>query len=99
MRGRRRTDAEHDDEDDEGVGHGEDGGGDGRDHLAQLLDAAEEPDDPQGAHEAHQPGRDGGEQHVEDGHANDEEIEPVLQRREDRQRQIVKSLSAGIVST
>ena len=49
------TDAEHDDENDEGVHHGEDGGGDGGDHLSQLLDAPEEPDDPQRPHEANEP--------------------------------------------
>ena len=35
----RRTDAEHDDEDDEGVGHGEDGRRHRRDHLLQPLRA------------------------------------------------------------
>ena len=83
---RRRTYAEDDDEDEEGVGHGEDGGGDRRDHLAQLLDAAEEPDDPQGPHQPHQPGWDGGEHHVQYGHGHDEDVQPVLRRRQWRVR-------------
>jgi hypothetical protein len=77
-RDRHPTYAEDDDENEEGVGHGEDGGGDRRDHLAQLLDAAEEPDDPQGPHQPHQPGRDGSEQHVHHRHGHDEQVQPVL---------------------
>ena len=79
-----RTYAQDDDEDEEGVGHGEDGGGDRRDHLAQLLDAAEEPDDPQGPHQPHQPGRDGGKHHVQYGHGHDEDVQPVLRRQRRR---------------
>ena len=76
-----RTDAEHDDENDEGVEHGEDGGGDRRDHLAQLRYAAKEPDDAEGTHEPHEPGGDCVVGKVEDGHADDKDVQPVLRAR------------------
>ena len=76
------TYAEHDDENDEGVHHGEDGGGDGGDHLSQLLDAPEEPDDPQRPHEANEPRRDGREDQIYHGHTDDENIQPVLPRKQ-----------------
>ncbi len=47
-----RTYAGDDDHDEEGVGHGDDGGDAGRDHLLERLDAAEEPDHAEGPHHA-----------------------------------------------
>ncbi len=72
-----RTDAEDDQEDDEGVHHREERGGNGGDHLLEGVDASEEADDAEGAHELDEPVRDIERAEVDEGHGNNEDVEVV----------------------
>ena len=72
-----RTDAEDDQEDDESVHHREERGGDGGDHLLEGVDAAEEADDAEGAHELDKPIGDIERAKVDEGHEDDENVEVV----------------------
>ncbi len=72
-----RTDAEDDEEDDEGVHHREEGGRDGGDHLLEGVDAPEEADDAEGAHELDEPVGDVERAEVDEGHGDYEHVELV----------------------
>ena len=71
-----RTDADEEDEDDEDVDDGDDGEGEGRDDLAEGLEAAEEADDAEGAEDADEAGGLVGHDDGEEGHDDDEGVQP-----------------------
>ena len=72
----RGTDADEEEEDDEDVDDGDDGEGEGRDDLAEGLEAAEEADDAEGAEDADEAGGLVGHDDGEEGHDDDEGVQP-----------------------
>jgi hypothetical protein len=64
----------NDQEDDEGVEDGQDGRGEGRDDVAERLDAAEDADDAEGAHEAEDADGHVNRPERDEGHGDDEKI-------------------------
>ena len=76
-RGDERTDAEEDEEDDEDLADGHEGEGEGGEDLAEGLEAAEEAEHTKGAHDAHNARRLIGEDEGDEGHADDEHVEPA----------------------
>ncbi len=71
------TYAEDNAQDDEGVHHRKQGRGDGGDHLRQLLHTPEQPHDPERPHQPNQPVWNVGRPEVDQGHDDDEEVEPI----------------------
>ena len=72
----RGTDADEEEEDDEDVDDGDDGEGEGRDDLAEGVEAAEEADDAEGAEDADEAGGLVGHDDGEEGHDDDEGVQP-----------------------
>ena len=67
-----------------------------RDHLPQLLDASEEPDDSEGPHQPHQPVRDIEWPKIHHGHDDDEQIQPIPTAPHEFARQVCKHVHAKL---
>ena len=77
QRGDEGTYAEEDEEDEEDLADGHEGEGEGGEDLAEGLEAAEEAEHAKGAHDAHDARRLVGEDQGDEGHADDEHVEPA----------------------
>ena len=73
----KRTDAKEDEENEKDLADGHDGEGEGGEDLAEGLEAAEEAEHTKGAHDAHNARRLIGEDEGDEGHADDEHVEPA----------------------
>ena len=72
-----RTDAEQDEQDEEDLADGHDGEGEGGEDLAEGLESAEEAQNAQGAHDSRDARRLVGEDERDEGHADDEHVQPA----------------------
>ena len=88
------TDTQHDDQDHKGVHHRKEGGGDGGEHLRQLVHSPKEPHNSKGPHQPHQPIWDVERPEVHKRHDDDKQIQPIPPASHKRARQIGEHIYA-----
>ncbi len=84
------TNAQDNDEDDEGVHHRKERRGDRGDHFRQLRHSPKKPHDPEGAHQSDQPLGDVERAEVDKRHCDDDEIENIPSTTKEFERPVRK---------